>query len=116
MRSILRQRRPSSRNRFRKLLGVEFLESRQLMAGDIAGTIFEDLNQNGVRDGGENGVQAGWRVFVDTNLDGRFTGGEASALTNKDGDYLIKASRLAYSVWPSRSPQAGRPLSPPLRM
>ncbi|MFO0941496.1 MAG: tandem-95 repeat protein [Pirellulales bacterium] len=103
MQSNPTSRKKTRRSHVRRALRLESLETRQLMAGDIAGTVFDDLNQNGVRDGGESGVQAGWRVFVDTNLDGKFTAGEASALTNKDGDYLIKGvpaglQRLAVEI------------------
>lgn len=84
----LRRPRPS-RSDLRRRLQLETLEHRQLLAGDLAGTIYSDLNQNGIRDGGESGVAAGWRVFVDTNRDGLFSAGEPSGLTNKDGDYAI---------------------------
>lgn len=88
MNSTTRQR-ATRRQTLRRALYLESLESRQLMAGDVSGTIFEDLNQNGGRDGGESGVAAGWRVFIDTNLNGVFNTGEPTAQTNVDGDYLI---------------------------
>ena len=81
--------RATRRQTLRRALQLESLESRQLMAGDVSGTIFEDLNQNGSRDGSESGVAAGWRVFIDTNLNGAFNTGEPTGQTNVDGDYLI---------------------------
>ncbi len=69
-------------------LTVESLEPRNLLAGDVAGTIFDDLNNNGVKDGGENGI-AGMTVFVDFDRSGGLDIGEPSTVTNKDGDYLL---------------------------
>ncbi|MFO1064620.1 MAG: SdrD B-like domain-containing protein [Pirellulales bacterium] len=82
--SLQRKRRFS----FRSLLH-ESLETRQLMAADVSGTVYADLNRDGVRSGGENGV-AGWTVFLDSNKDGVLNSGETSVVTNKDGDYIFK--------------------------
>ncbi len=60
------------------------------MAGDVAGTIFEDLNQNGLRDTGENGVGSNWRVFSDSNRDGSYSLGEPATFSNRDGDFLLR--------------------------
>lgn len=84
---------------------LENLERRALLAalvGDvlggskdtlITGTTYEDVNADGVRNNGENGIQ-GWRVFLDLDHSGTFNIDavgvpEPSALTNKDGDYSI---------------------------
>ncbi|HND54910.1 MAG TPA: hypothetical protein PLV92_21000, partial [Pirellulaceae bacterium] len=53
----------------RSLRSPESLEDRRLMAGDIAGTVFNDLNANGVNDTTDPGL-SGWTVFADTNADG----------------------------------------------
>ena len=57
-----------SRHERRRILGLEILEDRSMMAilvadalqgttnTSISGTVYEDLNSNGVRDGGEDGV------------------------------------------------------------
>ncbi|NUQ64040.1 MAG: cadherin-like domain-containing protein [Pirellulales bacterium] len=80
---------------------MEPLEQRfvlsSVLGGDpdtaIAGTVYNDLNANGVRDQGEDGIP-NWTVYLDLNqngvqdkdLDGNL---EPSVLTNVDGDYLL---------------------------
>ncbi len=81
-------RRKSNPGRKRKAAGLESLESRQLLTGDISGTVFHDLNANGVDDPSENGL-AGWTVFVDTNGDGALNSGELSTTTDDKGKYAI---------------------------
>jgi serine-aspartate repeat-containing protein C/D/E len=67
---------------------VESLERRVLLASTITGTVFNDLNGNGVRDSGEPGL-ANQRVYVDLNFDGRFQPNEPSALSNASGVYTL---------------------------
>ncbi|MCA9194868.1 MAG: cadherin-like domain-containing protein, partial [Planctomycetales bacterium] len=86
-RSELLCTRPSRRRR----LVTESLEARQLLAGDLYGTLYSDTNANGARDQGEPGLY-GWAVFLDDNSNGILDSGEASTLTNSDGDYRF--SRL----------------------
>ncbi|TMQ28761.1 MAG: hypothetical protein E6K70_26660, partial [Planctomycetota bacterium] len=50
-------------------LDVEPLEDRTLLTVTISGTVFNDLNSNGIRDGNEPGL-AGASVFLDRNHDG----------------------------------------------
>ncbi len=77
------------RNRLRKFLKApESLESRRVMAGDIAGTVYEDLNGNGINDPAENGIP-GWTLFVDNNGDGLFNSGEPSTVSDAKGKYVI---------------------------
>lgn len=102
--SKAKPRRKDSRDR-RRILGLEILEDRSMMAFLVAdvlsgttntlisGTIYEDVNSNGVRDGGENGV-AGWKVYLDLDNSGTLNNDaagtqEPSAITNVDGDYTI---------------------------
>jgi protocatechuate 3,4-dioxygenase beta subunit len=59
-----------------------------LNPSSISGTIFHDLNANGVRDPGEPGL-AGWTVFLDANNDGRLDPGDRIAVTAADGSYTI---------------------------
>jgi Ca2+-binding RTX toxin-like protein len=73
----------------RRQAPVEVLEAKQLLVGDIAGTLLHDTNGNAVKDPGEEGL-ANWTVFVDTNLNGTLDAGELSTLTNAGGDYLFK--------------------------
>jgi uncharacterized protein (DUF2141 family) len=68
---------------------LESLEQRTLFVGDIAGTILDDVNNDGIKNNGENGI-AGLTVFVDSNRNGVLDATELRAYTNKDGDYLIR--------------------------
>lgn len=79
---------PTPKTKRRRAFLLELLENRQLMAGDITGTVFNDLNANGVDDPVENGLP-GWTVFVDTNNSGTYNPGEPFAVTDVDGKYGI---------------------------
>ena len=82
---------------------------------EITGNVYEDTNQNGARDKGEDGIQ-GWQVYLDLDNSGtRNTDAavlEPIATTDGDGKYTF--SRLipaAYRVgeivptgWTSTSP------------
>ncbi|OCR01802.1 hypothetical protein BCD67_04715 [Oscillatoriales cyanobacterium USR001] len=52
----------------------------------ITGCKFEDLNQNGYRDGNEPGIQ-GTTIYIDTNGDGRFQSTEPSTVSAADGTW-----------------------------
>jgi hypothetical protein len=54
----------------------------------INGTKINDLNANGVINGGEPGL-AGWTFFVDYNNNGALNGGEPSAVSGVGGGYSI---------------------------
>ena len=58
------------------------------VTGTVAGTVFEDRNENGTREAGEPGI-AGWAMFIDTNGDAIPNAGEPSAATGADGSYRI---------------------------
>jgi hypothetical protein len=64
-RSSRRVPRPSARF----LPRLEALETRELLAGSISGTVFSDLNRNLVQDPGEPGL-VGAGVYLDLNQDG----------------------------------------------
>jgi hypothetical protein len=55
----------------------------------ISGTVFNDLDGDRVRDGGEAGL-SGWRVFIDADLDGVFDSTEKSVLTSSSGAWSFK--------------------------
>lgn len=101
------------RHTFSRALQLEALETRQLMASDLSGTVYADDNRDGFRNNGENGI-AGWTVFLDANKDGALNSGEASTVTNKDGDYSFQSVpagnvRLATSVqvgWVATGPSS----------
>ncbi len=85
-------RRKAQRNQFQtqaaQLCVPEALEDRTLMAGDFAGTVFNDLNANGAKDAADNGL-AGWTLFADTNHDGKFTAGEPATVSDTKGKFTI---------------------------
>ena len=58
------------------------------VTGTVAGTVFEDRNENGTREAGEPGI-AGWAMFIDTNGDAIPNPGEPAAATGADGSYRI---------------------------
>ncbi|MFN8854921.1 MAG: SdrD B-like domain-containing protein, partial [Planctomycetaceae bacterium] len=65
--------------------------------GGLEGTIWNDLNYNGVRDvdpvtGGwtDPGLES-WTVFLDLDWDGAYTDGEPTALTDEDGHYVFNS-------------------------
>ncbi|MEN9667378.1 MAG: hypothetical protein RLZZ326_3741, partial [Planctomycetota bacterium] len=59
-----------------------------MLVGDVSGTVFNDVNRNGIGDPAENGL-AGWTVFVDTNANGVLNAGERSVVTDINGRYAI---------------------------
>jgi hypothetical protein len=70
-------------------VAVESLESRQLMAGTVSGTVFNDKNVDGVRKSTESGV-ANQRLYVDLNYDGKRQANEPLAITDSKGNYVFK--------------------------
>ncbi|QOV89384.1 tandem-95 repeat protein [Humisphaera borealis] len=85
--------RRAARRALPPCLGVELLEGRALLSGDVAGTVYDDVNNDGIKNNGENGLP-GWTVFVDVNRNGGLDAGEPAGVTNKDGDYLITSTYL----------------------
>lgn len=84
----------SKRRTARKLLtrqlsrGFETLDARRVLAG-ITGTVFEDLDQSGVLDNGELGVQERV-VYIDSNNNGLVDLGEPLERTQGDGTFEFK--------------------------
>jgi hypothetical protein len=54
----------------------------------ISGTVFADLNGDGVQDNGETGI-SGVRVYVDLNNSGTYVSSDPSAITASNGTYSI---------------------------
>ena len=52
----------------------------------LSGVIFEDSNENGSQDGGEEGL-GGWTVYLDANDNALLDGGETSVESAPDGSY-----------------------------
>jgi hypothetical protein len=66
--------------------------------GSISGTVFNDINGNGLRDAGDPGL-SGWRVFLDTDGDWAWDSTEKSVLTDASGNYsLTGLSAATYKV------------------
>lgn len=76
------------RRKRKALLSMETMEPRQLMAGDLRGQIFHDVNDNSIQEVTEDGL-SGWTVWVDSNNNGQLNVGEPSAVTDVKGRYLI---------------------------
>ena len=67
---------------------VERLESRVLLSSKVLATVIYDVNGNGLREPGDDGLN-NWDVFVDYNGNGSRDGGEPSGKTNIDGEALL---------------------------
>jgi hypothetical protein len=93
--------------------GVEALESRTLMSGGtIAGTVYNDLNGNGVIDANESGL-AGRQIYLDLQGIDALVAGDPIATTNAAGAYSF--SNLAAGNYLVREvPLAGRVTAAPV--
>lgn len=104
-----RMHRQSSRRHRRSRL--ERLEPRQLLAADITGAIYNDLNGDGVRNQGENGLSS-WTVFLDLNRDGTPAADEPTQLTDADGKFTFagvaagdyRVAEVVRSGWTATNP------------
>ena len=56
--------------------------------GEIHGTLWNDKNNNGIRDPGEPGLK-NWFVYLDDNQNGQLDPGETTTQTNIYGDYAF---------------------------
>ncbi|HEX8053828.1 MAG TPA: SdrD B-like domain-containing protein, partial [Thermoleophilaceae bacterium] len=72
--------------------------------GSVSGTVFDDLDRGGDRDGGEPGL-SGWTAFVDYDGDEVRDTDEPSAVSSGDGTYTIPGVRPG--VWPVREELQG---------
>jgi hypothetical protein len=68
--------------------GINFGFSSADNENGIYGTKFNDVNDNGVQDPSETGIE-GIYVYIDANEDGRIGIGERAAITDENGDYFI---------------------------
>ena len=119
---LIRRGRQRSKNQsgVRPLIGwrpmLESLESRLVLAGHlgtaISGTIFNDLNADGAKSPGEDGI-SGWTVYLDNNLNGVLDVGEPTKVTNQDGDFLFdgltaglhRVREVVQSGWTPTAPE-----------
>ncbi len=110
--SKTRHQRPSSRQRRR--MRLECLEARQLLAAEITGTVYNDLDGDGIRDQGEKGL-ASWTVYLDLNRSGSIDADEPSQLTDADGMYRFtglvagdfRVTEVVRSGWTATNPTSG---------
>ncbi|MFI5379621.1 MAG: SdrD B-like domain-containing protein [Tepidisphaerales bacterium] len=89
---------------------IQSLDVNVLAFPQIAGTVFDDANRDGIQTGGETGI-AGVQVFLDTNNNGALDAGEPVTTTDADGYYqfaglaagiyhvaIVKPDALFYSA------------------
>ncbi|MFW6171053.1 MAG: S8 family serine peptidase, partial [Planctomycetota bacterium] len=60
----------------------------RVVASQIEGTVWNDMNGDGNRNSGEPGV-ADWTVYLDLNNNGTLDAGESSTVTDADGRYTL---------------------------
>src|SRR2546423_378528 len=80
----------------------------------IAGTLFNDLDADGVRDSGEPPL-ASWRLWLDADKDGVLDAGEPTALTDSAGNYKFanlapgsyRVREVTSSGWRRTTPTSG---------
>ncbi|MCA9065565.1 MAG: VCBS repeat-containing protein, partial [Planctomycetaceae bacterium] len=56
--------------------------------GSVSGKLFNDINGDGLQNGGEGGL-SGWTVFEDSNNNGIFDNAEASTISDVNGNYEL---------------------------
>ena len=69
-----------------RLNAYNSLTQTQPPPGELNGTIWHDLDGDGVQDAGEPGLES-WTVYLDQNQNGNFDIDELSTLTDINGDY-----------------------------
>ncbi|MBD2663840.1 SCP-like extracellular protein, putative [Richelia sinica FACHB-800] len=85
--------------------------------GKIVGTLFNDLNGNGVWNQWEP-VLSGWQVFLDSNGNKKLDSGETSVVTDANGEYSFNnlapgtynVAELLPSGWQQTAPNTNSPI------
>ncbi|WDQ16595.1 Ig-like domain-containing protein [Rhodopirellula sp. P2] len=85
---------------------------RQVLS-DVTGRKFEDVNENGVYDPGEPGVEGAY-IYADLDGDNRPDLGEPFALTDEDGLYTLDLPEVNYSYAIREVAEAGFEATVPL--
>ena len=79
--------------------------SPNLIPGEINGYKWHDLNENGLFDSSESGIE-GWTIYLDSNQNGQLDDGETSTTTDGDGFYsFIDLGFGAYTVAEQNEPR-----------
>jgi uncharacterized protein (DUF2141 family) len=64
----------------------------------LSGNVFNDVNGNGVKDTGDNGL-SGWVVYCDLNNDGKFEANENNKTTDSNGNFeFVSLSAGTYTI------------------
>ncbi len=73
------------------LTGKNFGTKQSVVAagGKISGTIFNDLDGDGVKDSNEIGVGSGWMVYIDLDNDSVHDSNELFTTTDSNGDWTL---------------------------
>ena len=87
------------------------LDAGTVRESTISGIAYHDLDGDGVRDAGEPPLSE-WVVYLDTDRNGQFGGGERSATTTADGTYSFGGLRAGeyrvalapYTYWAQSTP------------
>lgn len=95
----------SKRKRTNSKRGLRFeaLEIRRLLAADINGTIYDDVDSNGIKSPSDNTL-GGWVAFVDIDQNGVLNSlpdgsSEPFAVANAGGDYAINMAGRPSGVY-----------------
>jgi SdrD B-like domain len=64
----------------------------------IYGSVFKDVNGNGLRDSASEPSLSGWRIFDDANGNGLLDAGEASTLSDALGNYALNVGAGWHTV------------------
>jgi hypothetical protein len=70
------------------LHGLNIHTAKVTVGSSISGTVFNDLNGDGIRQPGEPGI-GGWTVFLDLNNDGTLDPGDPTSVTGPLGGYTF---------------------------
>ncbi|MDJ0593277.1 MAG: carbohydrate-binding protein [Pleurocapsa sp. MO_226.B13] len=79
--------------------------SPNLAPGTIEGYKWHDLNENGLFDSNESGIE-GWTIYLDSNENGQLDDGERSTVTDANGFYAFTDLQFGnYSVTEENEPR-----------
>ena len=86
----------SRRHARRRLCAAELLESRRVLAGNISGTAYEDLDNDNVVDSGEG--LSGWTVYADSNNNAVRDTSEPQSVSGSSGSYYLSGVTAGSAV------------------
>ncbi|HTL30329.1 MAG TPA: SdrD B-like domain-containing protein [Tepidisphaeraceae bacterium] len=82
------------------------------LGGNISGTIFNDLDGDGIRDPNESGVGAGWDLYIDLDNDSMLDPNELVTSTDANGNWTFwelpagtyKIRQILHTGWKQTTP------------